>query len=349
MRRIAVAALVTALATIAALSHPVSASGITLSGSGTVKDAQGHTFNYWLYTNSAYPCGQQGYHQFLVLQSGATVNLRNLLISHRGGAAGFYYNNRASYFPTNAFTVFLTQSDNQTGMFGHALDNGVPKLVRNNTAWRVLVPSYCSHDLYYGRGQFNAEDGFARWGYLADAAAIQYTTAHFPTQKIVTYGTSSGASGAFYQGIAQPGVVGIVMDSDAVDTESIVKACQAAIQPYETDWPCTCQGATCAVTLSSRIGFTINDDEPYLKIQRGEVSRPIYLVWDQYDQVWNFSEAHLQFDNLMRAIQQHNPGGKSIGSMVCVTVKDPCAVHSPTLDDTPPATSVYNWILSLTK
>lgn len=69
-------------------------------------------------------------------------------------------------------------------------------------------------DLYLGDGEYNAADGSSRWGGLADSGTIDYVVSHHSTRKIVIYGTSAGTSDASFQGIVQPNVAGIVMDSN---------------------------------------------------------------------------------------------------------------------------------------
>jgi len=326
-------------------NQPTSNKDIVLKSSG-IKDG----YNYWLFENTKYPCGKSGNHQFLVLQKGASNDQRHLNVRFKGGAAGFFLNDGVTYFPSQGLTSILYVDKEVTEMFATALDDGLAKLVRARSDWRIMVPSYCSHDFYIGTGQFNQIDNFARWGYPAAKAAIDFTQSKFPTDVIVTSGTSAGASGAFFHGYNRPNVVGIVMDSNADDLLSMRNNCAKGIWPYTKEWACQCDGKICADTLAERIGFKIGTNEPYLMVKKGLVNKPVYLIWNQYDQTWNGQNAHLQFDNLMQALKTYNPGGKSVGKMVCVTnpaTNKPCFVHSPTKYDTPETTAVFNWMLSL--
>jgi hypothetical protein len=303
-------------------------------------------FNYWIFENPKYPCGKQGNHQFTVVQKGAQLDSRNLLVRFVGGFAGFYYpeNGKLNYFPDASFENLLSADTFTKSMAIQGLDR---KIIETK-GWRIMSPSYCSHDLYLGTGQENKDDGFARWGSLAASEAIDFTKQQFPTNKMVTYGTSAGSSGAFYQGIKHK-AAGIIMDSFAVDLQPFITACQNGIQPYYSKWPCTCNGENCVKTLASRIGMTKND-APYLLINNGQVKTPIYVVYDKNDYLYN-SYAELEFANIRKAITSVNPGGKSVISEVCVDNPQlpgqHCNMHSPTLEDNQPTQDIYNWVLSL--
>ncbi len=330
-------------------SQTVTSGTIKLIKSGTISQFL-RTYSYWIYENTKYPCGKQGNHTFIVIQKGATDDVRHLLVRHTGGFAGFYYPNSSgqlSYFPDSSFEGLLYEDTFTSSIAARGLD----RLIINTAGWRIMSPSYCSHDFYLGKGQYNSTDGFTRWGYLADTEAIDFTQNQFPTDKIVTYGTSAGSSGAFYQGIVRSNVVGIVMDSFAVDLESLIQACDQGVQPYYSKWPCTCNGQTCVSSIAKRIGFAQND-QPYMKISNKEVHTPMYLVYNTNDYLYN-GHVDLQFSNLQTAINKYNPGGKS--KVVPVCVNDPalpaqtCNMHSPTLENNQASQGAYNWILALVK
>ncbi len=224
------------------------------------------------------------------------------------------------------------------------------KLVRDNQNWRVLAPSYCSHDFYIGKGQSNAVDGFARWGYYASDEALNFVASEFSTDKIVTTGTSMGASGAFYHGYKRDDVVGIMMDSASMDLSAILEAYKGGLQPLNTEWAVQCDGVLCGIKLVERTGFKFGIDEPHLLIQKDQVQKPIYFIWNRHDFLYNFN-AEISMRNLHETINKYNPGGKSVAKEVCVsnpvTPRRKCTIHSPTKYDIPETEEVYKWVLSL--
>ena len=317
---------------------------ITQVDSGTVRG-----YSYWVFNQADFPCGKQGDHQFMVLQKGTVRDNRNLLVRFTGGFAGFFYpygQGSKNYFPDQSFVSLLSADS----YFKEPSLSGLDRQVADTSGWRIMAPSYCSHDFYLGTGQYNSEDGFARWGKSADEQALNFVQKNFPTNKIVTYGTSAGAMGAYIEGISRDKVAGIIMDSFAGDLSSVAKACESGIQPYLSSWPCTCAGQTCVRTLSSRIGFTLGD-EPYRAITAGQVKTPIYLIWDSNDYIYN-GHADLQFSSLAQALRKANPGGKSEAVEVCVNnpqTGQKCGRHSPTLANNPATRQVYDWVLAATK
>ncbi len=320
---------------------------IKLIGEGTIEG-----YNYWLYENEKYPCGKSGNYEFLVIQKGAKIDKRHLFVRFHGGAAGFYYNDGSSYWPEPKFAKQMLYADRERlNLLSAVLGDGLTKLIRENRQWRILAPSYCSHDFYIGKGQSNSVDGFSRWGYFASKDALDFTSSEFSTDKIVTTGTSAGASGAFYHGYQRKNVVGIMMDSFAGGFAAMNDACKSNIHPYYQGWPCVCNEKTCVEVLAERIGFNPGTDEPLLLINQGSVNTPIYLIWNKNDAVFNYENAHLQFDNLQMTIERKNPGGKSVAKEVCVdnpaTPKRKCTIHSPTMYDLPETQEVYDWVISL--
>ncbi len=319
-------------------------------------------FYYRIYENASYPCGAQGNHQFMVLDHGTDTSApKHLFAKFLGGAVGFWYldsNGNRVYYPNERAVGILTASNNWNMFFrtsaSEEFANGVTKKFRENDDFRILVPSYCSHDLYHASGEYSDVDGFSRWGYSAAMEAVDYVQQNFSTDKIITYGGSAGASGSFYVGKDQDNVAGIIMDSQAVDLAAIRDACYDGYNVFGTGYPCFCPEGdlTCMELLAPRIGFTFGSDEPYRFVEQG-FSKPLYLVWNERDAS---IYAHLQFDNLHDAIEQYNPGGNSIANMVCITNPDSppgptCNLHVPSSYDFPETASlveeIYNWALSL--
>lgn len=325
---------------------PPSVSNIVLREKGTRNG-----YNYWLYENKRYPCGKSGNHEFLVLQKGESVDERNLLAGFHGGFAGFYKSD-GSYVPDDSYTLFLYAEKEREVMFKSALSDGLVKLFRDRDEWRVLVPSYCSHDFFMGKGEYSKIDGFSRWGYLAAKEAIDFTQEQFPTDKMVTYGVSAGTSGAFYHGYQRDNVIGIVMDSNSMDLTAIIANCGEGISTCCKDADiCKCSDLSrgCVEILAERIGFRIGEDEPHLLIKAGKVKKPIYFIWNKNDGFYKKENTKYFMVNLDQAIKEFNPGGKSVAKEVCVTCSgcEACTVHCPTAYMGEESNNVGNWITSL--
>jgi len=297
-------------------------------------------YYYRIYENSRYPCGIEGNHQFLILDDGPDASeQKHLLAKFLGGAMGFWYydtHGTRVYYPQENAVGLLYARLNRNWMLRNSVSqeyaNGLTKRFREDGRFRILVPSYCSHDFYHGIGQCDATDGFCRYGYLAAMEAVDYVQQHFGTDKIIVYGGSAGAAG-FYIGKDQDNVAGIIMDSQAVDLSAIRDACYAGHDVFGGAFPCFCPegGPTCMEVLAPRIGFSMGMDEPYHFIERAEVSTPLYLVWNYYDAS---RDAHFQYDNLHNTIKQYNPGQNSIACRVCLPNADPNIGNTCIADDT---------------
>jgi hypothetical protein len=320
-------------------------------------------YYYRIYENSQYPCGTQGNHQFIVVDSDPNpATPKHLFAKFLGGAVGFWYldeSNERTYFPNENAVGLLTASNNRNMFFRTTITEehgqGVTKKIRENPGFRIVVPSYCSHDLYKGSGEYNDVDGYNRWGFTAALAAVQYVQANYNTKQVVTYGGSAGAAGAFYIGKELQNVSAIIMDSQAADLSAISQACYDGFNVFGNSYPCFCPegGQSCMEVLAPRIGFTFNADEPYKFVEAG-FDTPIYLIWNERDAS---IYAHLQYDNLHNALEQYNPGGASVANKVCIT--DPrtppgpiCNLHVPSGYDFPDTetlvNAVYNWVLQRT-
>jgi hypothetical protein len=325
-----------------------------------IEEADTEGYHYWLYENPRYPCGAgDGNHEFLVLQKGTLESARNLLVKFPGGGVGFYYENddgnRVYYPHENAIGLILARY-NRNMIFRVALKDGLAKRIREREDFRLLVPSYCSHDLYYGTGQHNPIDDFQRWGYLAAMEAVDFVEQEFPTKHIITYGGSAGASGAFLIGTNQENVTGIVMDSQGVDLSGIRDACLDEQHLFGPAHPCYCpdgSDTTCMEVLGPRIGFSLGVDEPYIQVNQGIIHTPTFYIWNEYD---GSRFAYRHFQNMHDALETSNPGGNSVAKKVCID--DPnapgggkCNLHVPTSYDysgtIPLVNEVYEWIITL--
>jgi hypothetical protein len=335
----------------AASSEPVaspstepSADDITLVEEGWTDDLaiEGITvlpgYYYRVYENGHYPCGAEGYHQFMVLDDGPDAAVeKHLFVKFLGGAAGFWYLDGGDrvYYPQENAVGLLNATLNRNWMFRTSVSeehaNGVTRRIREHPGFRIMVPSYCSHDFYHGIGEYDATDGFARYGTLAANEAVDYVQAVFGIDQMVVYGGSAGAAG-FFVGVSQENVAGIVMDSQAIDLAAIRDGCIDGHDPFGGAFPCFCPegGPTCMEGLAPRIGFELGVDEPYRVVERGEVDVPIFLVWNAHDASVN---AHYQYDNLHQALRTVNPGGDSVACRVCLPHADPAIPDSCIEDD----------------
>jgi hypothetical protein len=374
-------------------------SNITLVEEGWTDDLQvaGITvlpgYYYRVYENSAYPCGAEGNHQFVVLDSGTDPNdQKHLFVKFLGGGLGFWYydvNGNRVYYPHQNAVGLLNESLNYNWMFRTSVSeeyaNGVTKRFRENESFRMLIVSYCSHDLYHGRGEdepSSSVDGFQRYGYVAAMDAVDYVQKNYGTGKIITYGGSAGASGSFYIGKDQENVAGIIMDSMSVDLSAIRDACLEGNNVFgreHSNYPCCCPQpdpydapwcpdpyrTTCMEVVAPRIGFSFGSDEPYRILERGEVNTPIFMIWNNNDASLH---AGLLYWNLHNALQSVNPAGASVACRVCLPNADPetlnsclddsleplagsCNLHVPSGQDDEEYTTwlvdeVYNWALA---
>jgi hypothetical protein len=335
-------------------------------------------YYYRIYENSRYPCGAQGNHQFMVLDRAIdTSTPRHLFSKFLGGGMGFWYYDGSDarvYFPHENAEGILRASQNRYMFFRTSISaeyaNGVTKRFRENSNFRILVTSYCSHDLYHGQGQCNGVDGFCRYGYLAAMEAVDYAQQHFDTDKVVTYGGSAGAAGSFNIGKDQDNVVAIIMDSFSGDLSAIRDGCWECDDygnrknVFGSSYPCFCPdpcppktccfgNISCMDGLAPRIGFEFGVDEPHRIIEQG-FNKPIYLVWNERDGS-NF--APLLYGNLHSAIETYNPGGNSVANKVCITNPEStsdasCNLHVPSSYDYAETQTlveeIYDWALSLT-
>jgi hypothetical protein len=287
---------------------------------------------YRIFSHSQYTCGDGGPFEFIVYDTTPdTSQSKDLLAKFPGGGIGFYYYDNSGqrvYHANPNGQAIHTSSYARNTFFrtavsvGDRFANGLTKRIRDQNLKgaeniRLAVMSLCSHDFYHGRGEYNAIDGFARWGYLANYQALDHIESFYNTGNIVTFGGSSGAAN-FFVAKDHPGVTGIVMESQAGDLAALRDACYSGISVHGASEACFCPdgGPQCHAEYGNRIGFTLDYDEPYLAVQRGEINKPIYLVWNTNDSGAN---SYLEYENLHNALQAYNPAGQSVAREVCIT------------------------------
>ena len=180
-------------------------------------DVNGWHYDY--YENRAYPCSISGYQTFAIgTKSGSSnTDARPLWVKMRGGGFG-YFDATGAPQPTAGNMSEISLTDMLT------FDTpGLMQLVKNAPeGFRVMLVSMCSHDLYGGNNTTDPHNpnldagGKPRLtnGLVSAKAAIQYTTAQYPTTKYFLHGTSAGGAGTFavawalqLQGLPPAGIV----------------------------------------------------------------------------------------------------------------------------------------------
>lgn len=309
-------------------------------------------YYYRIYEAADYPCGEQGNHEFMVIDADQDAAApRNLFVKFLGGGVGFQFlddQGKLAYWPDGSSAGILTAQQNRK-MFiraGLSLEHaqGVTERFRQTPGWRMVVVSYCSHDLYHGEGEFTEPETNPRWGYSAALQAVTFVKANFVTTGLVTYGGSAGAAGSFYVGKAA-NADAIIMDSQAVDLQAMRDACNAGTNVFGNAYPCIVEGRNAYEILAERIGFAIGIDEPYLNL---DGAPPVYLIWNENDASRN---AYLQYVNLHDALLAK--GAPNVAQKVCIDDPDipgTCNLHVPSGKDLPETdwlvTEVHDWVLA---
>lgn len=293
-------------------------------------------YYYRLYESTEHACETTGNHEFLVIDPSDDPTVpRNLFVKFLGGGVGFWYDDAdgtSAHWPNDAESAVETAAYNRRMLFRAGLSaehaQGVTRHVRETSDWRMVVVSYCSHDLYHAAG------------HDAALAAVNYVRANYATTGVVAYGGSAGAAGAFFVGDAL-GVDGIVMDSQAADLTAMRDACNAGLNVFGNSFPCAgAWGPNAYDLLAPYIGFEMGVDEPWRNL---DGAPPVYLVWNQYDAS---RYTHLQYDNMHAALT--TKGEPNVAEMVCIDDWGACNLHVPTGKDSPETADlverVYQWI-----
>ena len=188
--------------------------------------------NVQFYRNAAYDCGLTGKYTFMVANpiNGNAEDEAPLWVYMHGGGSG-YWDGDGNYIAVlqqtedtwnheetfddliRTITVRILEKDETIE------DNTLTRRIKER--YRMLVVSMCDHDQYLGIGTTypnNPVNPDAEVnGLQATMAAIDYTTANYPTTHVFVHGTSAGSAGAYAVGMsyASEGVAltGIVSDS----------------------------------------------------------------------------------------------------------------------------------------
>lgn len=308
-------------------------------------------YYYRVYESINYACGEQGNHQFMVIDSAQDPNTpKDLFVKFLGGGVGFRYldaQGQPAYWPDASGTAIGSSQYNQKMFFRAGLSaehaQGLTKRFRENHDWRMVIVSYCSHDLYLGEGELVQPETNPRWGYAAATQAVNFVRATYGTNRMVTYGGSAGAAGAFFVGKAT-NADAIIMDSQAADLSAMRDACNADLNVFGNSYPCYVGDRNAYEILAERIGFEMGVDEPYRNL---EDAPPVYLIWNENDASRN---AFLQYVNLHDALAAK--GSPNVAQKVCINDPDipgECNLHVPTGKDLPDTewlvADVYAWAL----
>ena len=171
----------------------------------------GSSWEFDYYVNGAYECGLSGNYSFMVVNPAGDPDAEApLWVYLHGGNVG-YWNDQGEYIAGKVqdedhfnhqedFDRLIWHLEVRTIDRNGQLEDQT--LVRRiEEGYRVLVVSYCDHDLYLGMGtpdtnhptNPNAQVN----GLQATMAAIDYTTANYPTTHVWAHGTSAGSAGVW--------------------------------------------------------------------------------------------------------------------------------------------------------
>lgn len=173
----------------------------------------GLTWELEFYRNLKYEGGLSGNYTFLVINPANNPDAEApLWVYLHGGGVG-YYDDQGGY-PTVLWQTEDTYNHEET--FEALFEGEVRRLTVNQDVepmepidqtlkrrieegYRILVVSYCDHDLYSGLGTLypNNPVGGEVNGLQATMAAIDFTAANYPTTHVFAHGASAGSVGAF--------------------------------------------------------------------------------------------------------------------------------------------------------
>lgn len=244
------------------------------------------------YRNPAYPCAISGDQTFVIgtrIGSSAT-DTGPLWVKLRGGGAGWF---DADGTPQPSAGNKSEESfQTQLGFDDKGL---TAKVKASPEGFRLLIVSMCSHDIYAGNDTADPNnpnttpDGKPRptTGLTATKAAVQFTTATYPTDDVFLHGTSAGSVGTFgvawalqQQGIAP---AGIVADASVLNQEWQRYVFENGVQGSPG-----CEKATeeRGVGVLGRIDPELGDpaNQPDHLVGEGRLAVPVMHVWNHGDQ-----------------------------------------------------------------
>lgn len=328
---------------------PLAAAGRT-SSIAMVSSTTADGWRYDFYRNRAYPCSISGYQTFAIgtkVGSSATAT-RPLWVKMRGGGFG-WFDDAGRARPSAGNKTELTLSEllryDTAGLMAQV--KGAPE------GFRTLLVSMCSHDIYGGMNTPDPHNpntvpgGGPRPtnGLISTKAAIQFTTARYPTDDYFLHGTSAGAVGTFHVawGLQQQGIApaGVVADSGVID-----QTWQREVVAQDTCGPDeTLDGV---LALLDRIDPDVADpaNQPDETVRRGALTVPVMHVWNHGDlnscgptpmqcmlrdgTTVTMGASDCRHEALRDAIADAGPGSRSVNMPVCVegaNTSVPCDRH----------------------
>lgn len=357
----------------AADGDPTIDAPFTTDGIVLIEEKEGDGWKVRLYRQSAYRCGINGSHVFVVLTPPGTdwSTPLPLFFALHGGGVGLF-DEKGNYFPerlaqsrlqdepsaellVRRFSLGAGEQDYLNPSAPWPPQQGLQKLVAQSHRFRIVLPSMCDNDVYSGAGKVdvynpNAPEGAVPRvdGLLATRAAFEFVTATFPTTQRYLKGCSAGA-------------VGVMSLAHRLSRENItvsgVVADSAVIHPaWKTLWARGASGDTCfswhvsdPALHEARIGpMMAEENHPHRVVERGAMASPVHLVWSTHDALF-CAEAGLVFADLSAALRSKNPGGASAVSEVCTDAD--CSAHCPLDSDSIDSNtgqalpaSVFEWV-----
>lgn len=337
---------------------------------GFITGSGGKGYEWHFYKNYSYACGRKGFHTFVVADpvlthEGAEGNYQGpnklpLLIRFRGGGVGYfdeyqtYHGNGEKIINEESPAQSPLDEESANALTSHLLNDGLMKKVTadNEANFRILVISYCDHDIYGGVGEIDPNNPFppvdnpltnevedlprTTAGLLAAKAAFQHAKQLFPTHnsEVVLYGTSAGGGGVlnFSTSFGRKGIsfAGAVSDSGGSSpwAEAFVQSdCNDWMKPAESFFG----------GIASRIGPYFGPKfNAITAVIDGSLTTPVFMIWSRGDKsacgeteiaidsdgdgahelFWSASEVMSR--PLAQVLDSHNPGGASRWLRVCV-------------------------------
>ena len=248
----------------------------------------GVTWELDFYRNNAYAAGLSGNYTFLVMNPMNDENAEApLWVFLHGGGLG-YYDDLSIY---RTLTLQDENSYNHEESFDDLWENELRRQTvdqsvtpmesrdvtltrRISEGYRILLVSYCDHDLYSGMGTpyTNNPNGGEVNGLQATMSAVDFVAANYPTTHIIAQGNSAGSVGVYSLGIAYASegtpLTAVISDSIALSPRTIPLFAQLAGEPgfpFGADFET--QGSI------DKVGILSDPNLPYL---------PEYMIEDGY-------------------------------------------------------------------
>jgi len=173
-------------------------------------NVDGTTVEIEFYRNLTHECGLSGNYTFMVINPPSNPNGSAPLWTYLHGGGSGYFDTQGTYQAISSQDentwnheedfaklqdIVLTRVLNANGQLE---DQTIVRRIQEG--YRVLVVSMCDHDAYSGLGTpypNNPNPGAEVNGLEATMAAIDYTTANYPTTHVWAHGASAGSYGAW--------------------------------------------------------------------------------------------------------------------------------------------------------